>query len=104
MLLRRAILWIPKLVLTCAVLGSAGSTVDGARLSLIEAKEPGACDLWGVFCPSHSRLIVFDAATNRVVFRMKLPNKSGRPALSPNGKHLAVLEHDRLEVFGLPEK
>lgn len=82
MLLRRAILWIPKLVLTCAVLGSAGSTVDGARLSLIEAKEPGACDLWGVFCPSHSRLIVFDAATNRVVFRMKLPNKSGRPALS----------------------
>ena len=58
----------------------------------------------GVFCPSHSRLIVFDAATNRVIFRMKLPNKSGRPALSPNGKHLAVLEHDRLEVFALPEK
>ncbi len=83
------------------VWGSAGSTVDGARLSLIGAKVPGACDLWGLFCPSNSRLIVFDAATNRAVFRMKLPKENGRAALSPNGKHLATLEHDRLEVFAL---
>lgn len=82
----------------------AGRSMHGERISLFAVKEGGflgACDIVAKFCPSDGELIVFDTNTNRPVLRRRLP-LSGRAALSPTGKHLAVMENNRLEVFPLP--
>jgi hypothetical protein len=85
-------------------LDSAGSTIDGDRVAVMGAKVAGFCEAWGMFCPSREMLIVFEVVTKRVVFRMKLPTDgSARATLSTDGKHIAVVEHERLEIFALPD-
>jgi hypothetical protein len=82
----------------------AGSSMDGGRVTLFGVKEGGllgGCDLFGKLCPSHGILITFETATNQLIFKMKLP-LSGRAAISPSGKHLALLQNNRLEIFPLP--
>src|SRR6266852_2668114 len=89
---------------SCAVIAFAGRSTDGGTARLFAVNDMGTmsgfCELFGRFCPSHGELIVFDTATNRLVFNMRLP-LAGRAALSPTGKHLAVLENNRVEIFSL---
>jgi hypothetical protein len=79
-----------------------GASTDGLRSSLFAVKSESAfCELFGKFCPSKGRLVVFETDTKRALIRKDLP-LDGRAALSLDGGRLAVLEQSRLKIFEVP--
>jgi len=79
-----------------------GSSRDGARSSIIILKnESSVCVMSGKLCPKSGKVVVFETATSRLLFRNSLP-RSGRAALSPDGRRVAILDKGRLEIFELP--
>jgi hypothetical protein len=79
-----------------------GASTDGPRLTVFAVKNESAfCELFGKFCPSKGRLVVFETNTKRALIKKDLP-LDGRAALSPDGGRLAVLEQNRLKIFVVP--
>jgi hypothetical protein len=81
---------------------SPGASTDGLRSSVFAAKNESVfCELFGKFCPSKGRLVVFETNTRRALIKKDLP-LDGRAALSLDGGRLAVLEQNRLKIFVVP--
>jgi len=79
-----------------------GASTDGLRSSVFAPKNESAfCELFGKFCPSKGRLVVFETNTKHALFKKDLPI-DGRAALSLDGRRLAVLEQNRLKIFVVP--
>jgi hypothetical protein len=78
-----------------------GDTLDGVRSMIFVDNVNGICDLWGITCPKHGRLIVFETASKRVLLDRSFPF-DGRARLSPDGKYVAIFENNSLEILPLP--
>jgi len=79
-----------------------GTSTDGLRSSIFAVKNESAfCEVFGKFCPSKGRLVVFETNTKRALIQKDLP-LNGRAALSLDGRRLAVLEQNRLKIFVVP--
>ena len=79
-----------------------GASTDGLRSSIFVVRNENAfCELFGKFCPSKGRLVVFETSTKRALFQKDLP-LNGRAALSLDGKRLAILEENSLKIFVVP--
>ena len=77
-----------------------GRSSDGSRAALFGVRKSSSCELLGWFCPSSGKVVVFDPMSGRVIFELALP-LGGRAELSPDGKHLATLEANNLEIFSV---
>jgi hypothetical protein len=80
----------------------AGASADDSRSSIFAVKAENApCMLSGKLCPSIGRALVFDTNTRRILLNMEIP-LDGRAALCPDGRSLAVLQQNKLEIFVVP--
>jgi hypothetical protein len=79
-----------------------GASPDGLRSSVFAVKEENApCMLFGKFCRLKGTIVVFEPKTKRTLLKMDIP-LDGRAALSPDGRSLAVLQQNKLEIFVVP--
>jgi hypothetical protein len=74
----------------------------GGRVSLDAAGEVGICGAFGVWCKQLGESLVIDVPANRIVFQQETSAYGGVSALSPDGKHVAIFDRDRLSVYLLP--
>ena len=80
----------------------AGASTDGLRSSVFAVKgEKAPCMLSGKFCGSKGTIVVFETKTKRTLLKMDIP-LDGRAALSLDGRGLAVLQQNKLEIFVVP--
>jgi len=75
---------------------------DGQRLALDAGGEVGLCGAFDFWCKQRAEAIVLDIPANRIVFEQELSLNGGRSALSPDGKHLAIFDRDRLAIYTVP--
>ena len=84
------------------VVGVTGVSRDGQRFALTAAGEVGICGMFDFWCNERSHAIVIDVPTNRIVFQQGVSAAAGTSGLSPDGKHLAIFDRDKLSVYALP--
>jgi hypothetical protein len=84
------------------VVGVTGVSSDGQRFALTAAGEVGICGVFDFWCNQRSRAIVIDVPGNRIVFQQETSAAGGTSSLSPDGKHLAIFDRDKLAVYLLP--
>ena len=59
----------------------------------------GVFDLW---CNQRGQTLVIDVPANRIVFQQDTSTAGGTSSLSPDGKHLAIFDRDKLSVYSVP--
>jgi hypothetical protein len=84
------------------VVGVTSVSSDGLRFSLTGAGEVGICGLFDIWCNQRAQTLVIDVPANRIVFQQEVSAAGGTSSLSPDGKHLAIFDRDKLTVYGLP--
>jgi len=72
---------------------------DGQRLALDAGGEVGLCGAFDFWCKQRAEAIVLDIPANRIVLEQELSVNGGRSALSPDGKHLAIFDRDKLTIY-----
>lgn len=82
------------------VLDVSGISDDGKRVSLNTGNESKLCGL-GFFCGERSESFTLDIPEKKTLFRQKLSGNGGTSALSPDGKHLAIFDKNKLAVYAL---
>jgi hypothetical protein len=84
------------------VVGVTGVSRDGQRFALTAAGEAGICGVFDLWCNERSHALVIDVPSNRIVFQQGVSAAGGTSSLSPDGKHLAIFDRDKLSVYSLP--
>jgi hypothetical protein len=75
---------------------------DGGRFTLVGSGEAGICGTFSLWCNERGQTLVIDVPANRIVFQQGISATGGTSSLSPDGKHLAIFDRDRLAVYALP--
>ncbi len=78
----------------------AGMAADGSRFAIDVYGESGVCGFLDLACSHRSRAIVVSA--DKLIFEAPLSAAGGKSSLSPDGKHLAVLDRGKLLLFTIP--
>jgi hypothetical protein len=84
------------------VVGVTSVSRDGQRFALTAAGEVGICGVFDFWCNERSHALVIDVPSNRIVFQQGVSAGGGTSSLSPDGKHLAIFDRDKLSVYSLP--
>jgi hypothetical protein len=84
------------------VIGVTGVSIDGRRFSFTGAGEVGICGLFDIWCNQRGQTLVIDVPAYRIVFQQETSAAGGTSSLSPDGKHLAILDRDKLSVYSVP--
>jgi hypothetical protein len=80
-----------------------GRSLDGTRVAAFATKESALCELAGIFCPSHGKLVVGQKDLKSPLFSIDL-SYYGRADVSPDGKYVAVFDKNAVRIFALPPK
>jgi hypothetical protein len=84
------------------VVGVTGVSRDGQRFALTAAGQVGICGMFDFWCNERSHALVIDIPSNRIVFQQGISAAGGTSSLSPDGRHLAIFDRDKLSVYSLP--
>jgi hypothetical protein len=84
------------------VVGATGVSRDGQRFALTTTGEVGICGVFDVWCNERTQTIVIDVPANRIIFQQSIGAAGGTSSLSPDGKHLAIFDRDKLSVYSMP--
>ena len=93
---------LPALPGGLEVAGVTGVSSNGQRFSIEAAGENGLCGAFDFFCTERARVFVIDVPTSHIVFEESLSINGGQTALSPDGHHLAILDHNALSIYAVP--
>ncbi len=93
---------LPSIPHGSQIVGITGVSRDGQRFALTAAGEVGICGMFDLWCSERSHAIVIDVPTNKIVFQQGVAAAGGTSSLSPDGKHLAIFDRDKLSVYPLP--
>jgi hypothetical protein len=95
---------LPALRSSDSVAAVAGVSADGARFALDFYGQSGLCGVVDFGCKHHADAKVFGVGNNSgsIIFEVPLAVQGGMSALSPDGKHLAVLDRGKLLIYALP--
>ncbi len=75
---------------------------DGRRFTLAASGEVGICGVFDIWCNQRGQALVIDVPANRIVFQQEVSAAGGTSSLSPDGRHLAILDRDKLSVYPVP--
>jgi hypothetical protein len=84
------------------VVGVTGVSRNEQRFALTATGEVGICGMFDIWCNERGQAIVIDVPANRIVFQQSVSTTGGTSSLSPDGKHIAIFDRDKLAVYALP--
>jgi hypothetical protein len=93
---------LPAIPHNSQVVGVTGVSRDGQRFALTSTGEVGICGMFDFWCNERSHAIVIDVSANPIIFQQGISAAGGTSSLSPDGKHLAIFDRDKLSVYPLP--
>jgi hypothetical protein len=93
---------LPPLPRGLQVTAVDGISKAAARFAISGSGEVGICGGLNIWCSEREQTLVIDVAANRIVFRQAISATGGRSSLSPDGRHLAIFDRDKLAVYALP--
>ena len=93
---------LPAMPHNSQVVGVTSVSSDGQRFALTAGGEVGICGLFDIWCNQRGQALVIDVPANRIVFQQEISAAGGASSLSPDGKHFAIFDRDKLAVYALP--
>jgi len=93
---------LPALPRGLQVVGVTSVSRDGRRFALTLSGQVGLCGLFDIWCNQRGQAIVIDVPANRIIFQQGISAAGGTSSLSPDGKHLAILDRNKLAIYALP--
>ena len=84
------------------VVGATGVSSDGRRFAVTGSGEAGICGIFNLWCNQRTETLVIDVPTNRIIFQQGISPAGGTSSLSPDGKHLAIFDRNKLAIYSLP--
>lgn len=93
---------LPALPHGFQVVNATSVSRDGGRIAIVGSGEVGLCGTFNIWCNERDQTLVIDVPANRIVFQQGVSATGGTSSLSPDGKHLAIFDRDRLTVYALP--
>ncbi len=93
---------LPALAKGLQPLTATGISTGGRRLALIAAGESGLCGSFDLWCKQRGAALVIDLPGARTIFEQEISTTGGVSALSPDGKHLAIFDRNKLIIYAVP--
>jgi hypothetical protein len=93
---------LPSLPKELRALRVSSLGAEGKRISIDADGEAGVCGTFGIWCKQLGETLVIDIPANRIVFQQETSAYGGVSSLSPDGKHVAIFDRDKLSVYLLP--
>ncbi len=90
---------LPPLPKELRALRVSSLAANGQRISIDAAGEVGICGVFDIWCKQRGETLVVDIPANRIVFQQEISAYGGVSALSPDGKHLAIFDRNKLSVY-----
>ena len=93
---------LPEIPGNQEILDVTGISEGGERFSLDTGRESKLCTGLGFRCGEKGQTVVIDVPARQVIFQEKLSSHGGTSALSPDGKHIAIFDKNKLTIYPLP--